>query len=120
MGIRRLKLGTAAILALGVLLCGTHLVPNGAGTALAGAAAGSRSAAPPEGAVDGAAPLDRVLLTVLTAAKATDAFKAIEGSLVYLSAKYETQVSARHASQAANRGAVGPRSRAEKSSPEEA
>ena len=41
--------------------------------------------------------LDQALLTALTAAKASGAFKAVEGSLVCLGAKYESQKAAREA-----------------------
>ena len=75
----RLRAFTAVILALGVLASGSHLAPNGAGLATA-------SASTPEAKSAGAEPLGRALLT---AAKASGVLKAIEGSLVYLGAKYD-------------------------------
>ena len=68
---------TAVMLALGVLASGTHLAPNGAATA---------SAAPADKDGGDAGPLGQ---TLMTAAKASGVLDAIEGSLVYLGAKYE-------------------------------
>jgi cell wall-associated NlpC family hydrolase len=85
---RRMKLGTAAILAAGVVASGSHLAPNGSVTAVARAADGPQSATPSSRASD---LLDQAILTAVTAAKASGALEAIEGSLIYLGAKYESQ-----------------------------
>ncbi len=92
---RRLRLGTAAILAAGVVASGTHLAPNGSVAAEARAADSHLS-----GASSARAPsdlLDQAILTAVTAAKASGAFEAIEGSLVYLGAQYESRKAARKA-----------------------
>lgn len=81
----RLRAFTAAILALGVLASGSHLAPNGAGLAKASASTSEAGSA-------GAEPLGQALLT---AAKASGVLDAIEGSLVYLGAKYEGATAAR-------------------------
>jgi cell wall-associated NlpC family hydrolase len=92
---RRLRLGTAAILVGGVLASGAHLAPNGSVAASAQAATAAASARP--SAASASDPLNRTLLAVLNAAKASGAFRAFEGSLVYLGAKYESQTEARKA-----------------------
>lgn len=88
------KLGTAAVLAAGVLASGAHLGSNGPGNAVAQAAAGPES---PEraragGGTSGLAA--QAILTAVTAAKATGALEAIEGSLIYLGARYEVAAEA--------------------------
>jgi cell wall-associated NlpC family hydrolase len=84
---RWLKLGAAAILAAAVL---------------ASAAPASTSAQPAPGL------LDRVILTALTAAKATGAFEAIEGSLIYLGAKYESQTAREAAARSTDKPKQAP------------
>ena len=93
---RRLRLGTAAILAAGVVASGTHLAPNGSVVGEARAADNSRSGASSARASAGGTPdlLDQAILTTITAAKASGAFRALEGSLIYLGAKYESQKAA--------------------------
>jgi cell wall-associated NlpC family hydrolase len=73
---RRLKLGAAAILTAAVLASGSP-------------AQASSEKTP--------GLLDQAILTAVTTAKVTGALEAIEGSLVYLSAKYESQMAAREA-----------------------
>jgi cell wall-associated NlpC family hydrolase len=96
---RRLRLGTAAILAAGVVASGTHLAPNGSVAAEARAAdspqPGTSSARASAGGTFNL--LDQAILTATTAVKASGAFEAIEGSLVYLGAQYESQKAAREA-----------------------
>lgn len=95
---RGLKLGTAAILAAGVLASGTHLAPNGsAGVARAavGPPSATLSAQVSQQGTSGL--LDQAILAAVTAAKATGALEAIEGGLVYLGAKYESQKAAQEA-----------------------
>jgi cell wall-associated NlpC family hydrolase len=94
---RRLKLGTAGILAAGVLVSGTHLAPNGPGVSVANAAGGSGPSTASTSASGGGTSdlLDRAILTAVTAAKASGALEAIEGSLIYLGGKYESQMAAR-------------------------
>lgn len=104
---RRLKLGTAAILAAAVLASGAHLAPNGSSTALAKTANGEQAPALPVQASDEGAPglLDQAILTAVTAAKASGALEAIEGSLIYLGAKYESE----RTREAAARSSAQPR-----------
>jgi len=69
-GGRRLKLGAGAILVVGALVSG----------------------APAQASSEGTPGLfDQAMLTAVTVAKATGALEAIEGSLIYLGAKYESQ-----------------------------
>jgi cell wall-associated NlpC family hydrolase len=112
---RRMKLGTAAILAAGVVASGTHLAPNGSVAAVAKAADGPQSTASSTRATAGGTPslLDQAILTAVTAAKASGALEAIEGSLVYLGAKYESQ-------KAAQEVAAKPPPEPKKSPPQEA
>ncbi len=70
---RRVKLGAIAILVVGAL------------------APGAPASASSEGAPG---LLDRAILTAVTAAKATGALEAIEGSLIYLGARYEVATEA--------------------------
>ena len=95
---RRLKLFTAAILAVAVVASGTHLAPNGSGIAVAKAASPRSGASSPEASGERAPTLLRqAILTAVTAAKASGALKAIEGSLIYLGAQYESQAAAKEA-----------------------
>jgi cell wall-associated NlpC family hydrolase len=56
-------------------------------------AAGLSSGAPAQASGDGTPGLlDQAILTAVTAAKASGALEAIEGSLIYLGAKYESQM----------------------------
>jgi cell wall-associated NlpC family hydrolase len=76
---RGLKLGVAAIV-VAVGLC---------------------SSAPAQASGDGAPGLlDQAILTAVTAAKASGALEAIEGSLIYLGAKYESQMAQKAAAKA--------------------
>jgi len=85
----------AAILAAGVLVSGTHLAPNGPATSVAKAAGPESSAPATLASNDGAsALLDQAIAAAVTAAKASGALEAIEGSLIYLGAKYESQKAA--------------------------
>jgi cell wall-associated NlpC family hydrolase len=99
---RGLKLFTATILAAGVLASGSHLAPNGA----AQAASAARPPSPPAGAVAEApaagasAIFDPAILLALTAAKASGALEAIEGSLVYLGAQYVSEEKRKAAAEA--------------------
>jgi cell wall-associated NlpC family hydrolase len=73
---RRLKLVAGVILAVGALV----------------------SSAPAQGSSQKAPGLfDQAMRTAVTVAKATGALEAIEGSLIYLGAKYESQTAAREA-----------------------
>ena len=75
---RRLKLGAVAVLAIGALA--------------SGAPAQAASERPP-------GLLDQAILTAVTAAKASGALEAIEGSLIYLGARYESQKAAQEAAE---------------------
>lgn len=70
---RRLKLGAGALLAVGALASGAPANASSEGTP---------------------GLLDRAILTAVTAAKATGALEAIEGSLIYLGARYEVATEA--------------------------
>jgi cell wall-associated NlpC family hydrolase len=85
----RMRFRTATILAAGGLALCLQLAP--AGGAVAEPAASSASAGNASG------PLSRTILAVLNMAKGTGAFHALEGSLVYLGAKYESQTEAKKA-----------------------
>jgi cell wall-associated NlpC family hydrolase len=87
---RLLKLGTAAILAMGVLASGAHLAPNGPGDAVAQAAADPESSQRARAGGGTSELWDQAVRAAFTAAKATGALEAIEGSLLYLGARYET------------------------------
>jgi cell wall-associated NlpC family hydrolase len=87
-------LATAAILAAGALALGSQLAPNGS----AMAADGPQPAAVHGDGTPGL--LDQAILTAVTAAKATGALEAIEGSLIYLGAKYESQTAREAAAKA--------------------
>jgi cell wall-associated NlpC family hydrolase len=100
-----LRLITATVVAVGVLVSGAHLMSNGAGQTSAMAAA-------PE-ADEGTGVLDQALLTAIAAAKAAGAFEAIEGSLIYLGAQYETATTAEDRT----RGAPEPASEWERGDP---
>jgi cell wall-associated NlpC family hydrolase len=82
-------LGTAAILVAGVLVSGTHLAPNGSAAAATKTADGPQSSAFTGEETSGL--LHQAILTAVAAAKASGALEAIEGSLIYLGAKYESQ-----------------------------
>jgi cell wall-associated NlpC family hydrolase len=84
---RRLRPTTAVALAAGVLLTG--ICPSSAEPATAVAGAPGAPAATSAEAASGL--LDQAILTAVTAAKASGALEAIEGSLIYLGAKYESQ-----------------------------
>jgi len=88
---RRLRLGVAAVLAVGVVVSGTFLAPKG--PTLARAEAGPQPAGVSARVSREGVPglLDQAILTAIAAAKATGALEAIEGSLIYLGAKYESQ-----------------------------
>lgn len=94
---RLLRLGTAAILAAGVLASGAHLAPNGPGDAVAQAAAEPESSPRAQAGGGASGLVDQAILAAVTAARATGALEAIEGSLIYLGARYEaaTQAEAR-------------------------
>jgi cell wall-associated NlpC family hydrolase len=79
------------VLAAGVFASGTQLAPGGFAPITADAAAGAQ---PGEATSTLLGPAIRV---AVAAAKATGTLKAIEGSLVYLGAKYETETAAREA-----------------------
>jgi cell wall-associated NlpC family hydrolase len=88
---RRLKLITATILGAGVLASGAHLAPNGIAPTTARAASTappSSAGAPPEGA---SAVVDPAVLIAVTAAKASGALQALEGSLIFLGSKYMSE-----------------------------
>ncbi len=87
---RGLKLITAAILALGVLASGSHLAPNGTAKAASGERTGASAAGTAAGTGTGAI-FNPAILLALTAAKASGALEAIEGSLVYLGAQYVSE-----------------------------
>jgi cell wall-associated NlpC family hydrolase len=78
---RRLKLGAVAILVVGALFSGTT-------------AHASSERTP--------GLLDQAMLTAVTVAKASGALEAIEGSLIYLGAKYESQTAAAAAAKASS------------------
>lgn len=82
------KLTIAAILSAAVLASGSHLAPNGSVTATASAAPAPASTdAPSEGA---AGLLRQVVLLAAAATGIDNPLKGVEGSLVYLGSKYES------------------------------
>ena len=81
----------ATAMAAGALAFGALLGPVGLGPAMASAAASSEASSDGDAA---STLFEPAILVALTAAKATGALKAIEGSLVYLGAKYETEKAA--------------------------
>jgi len=81
------------VLAAGVFASGAQLAPGGFAPAAAEAKAGAQ---PGEATSTLLAPAIRV---AVAAAKATGTLKAIEGSLVYLGAKYETETAAQEAAE---------------------
>jgi cell wall-associated NlpC family hydrolase len=90
---RRLKLITAVILAAGVLASGAHLAPNGLTSTTARAASMAQPAAPSGSGAErsSSAVFDPAILVAVTAAKATGALEAIEGSLIFLGSKYMSE-----------------------------
>ncbi|HEV7400509.1 MAG TPA: hypothetical protein VGN84_09595 [Solirubrobacterales bacterium] len=85
----------AAILAVGVFVSGIQLTPNDPAASVAEAAGSESSSSSFFASGDGtSALLDRAILAAVTAAKASGALEAIEGSLIYLGAKYESQKTA--------------------------
>jgi cell wall-associated NlpC family hydrolase len=106
---RGMRLFTAAILALGVLASGTHLAPNASGPATARAAAtdSTGSASSTQGA--GIAEVFGTPIAVaVAAANVTDTLKAIEGSLIYLGAKYESEAAAKKAAESSSQPSEPP------------
>jgi cell wall-associated NlpC family hydrolase len=87
---RLLRLAAAGILVVSLLAFGARLAPGGVGSATAQAAAGPESSgtAQADGGTSGL--WDQAVRAAFTAAKATGALEAIEGSLLYLGARYET------------------------------
>jgi cell wall-associated NlpC family hydrolase len=96
-------MGAAAILVAGLVASGARLQSGDPVMAESTAAASPPSGGSPDrgSAAGTAALLDQALLTGVTAAKASGVFQAIEGSLVYLGAQYESQKSARRAAKPA-------------------
>jgi hypothetical protein len=87
---RLLRLATAAILVAGVLASGTHLAPGAPSNAVAQAAAGPESSERAQAGGGTSGLWGQAVRVAFTAAKATGALEAIEGSLLYLGARYET------------------------------
>jgi len=89
----------AAILVVGAVASGAHLAPSGFAAGEARAADTPQRDASAGRAPAGETPdlLDQAIRTAITAAKASGAFRALEGSLVYLGAQYESQMAAREA-----------------------
>jgi cell wall-associated NlpC family hydrolase len=98
---RRLKTITVLALAAGVFGSSAQLTPGGVALA---------AAEPVDAPSNDAAStlLDPAIRLALGAAKASGTLKAIEGSLVYLGAKYETAMAAREVAEAPSQPARAP------------
>jgi cell wall-associated NlpC family hydrolase len=106
---RWLRLGAAAILTAGVMVSGSQVASSGSVTAVAKTASDpnrASSALASEGSSSGL--LDQAILTAVIAAKATGALEAIEGSLIYLGAKYESQTAREAVARSASRREEAP------------
>jgi cell wall-associated NlpC family hydrolase len=98
---RRLKTITGLALAAGALASGAQVTPGG--TALATAEPASASSNDAASTLLGPA-----IRLALGAAKASGTLKALEGSLVYLGAKYETAIAEREAAEPPSQPAKAP------------